>query len=113
MSFFTGTESTYQTVGGEELLNAMEEKGNDGVNVLDVRTSGEYAGGHIPGAANIDIMSPGFADKVSGLDKEATYYVYCASGNRSKTACSQMVSVGFKDVRNVAMGIMGWPGAIE
>ena len=31
----------------------------------------------------------------------------------AKTACSQMVNMGFTNVNNVRMGIMGWSGEIK
>lgn len=81
---------------------------NDTV-VLDVRTAGEYSGGKIRKARNIDIMSPGFADQVKNLPKDKTYLVYCRSGNRSAKACKIMAELGFKNLKNLAGGIMRWP----
>ncbi len=39
--------------------------------ILDVRTAGEFAGGKIRGARNIDIMSPNFVNQVKNLPKDA------------------------------------------
>ncbi len=69
--------------------------------VIDVRTPAEYAEGHLDGAENIDVMSPDFADHVDGLDRDATYYVYCRSGNRSGQARQRMQAMGFKAVHNI------------
>jgi len=76
--------------------------------LLDVRTAGEFAGGTIPGSKNIDFLSPTFAKKVESLDKEATYFVFCRSGNRSGQACKLMHKLGF-DVRNLSGGIGDFP----
>lgn len=76
--------------------------------LLDVRTSGEFAGGTIPGARNIDFFSPVFANTVQKLDKNATYFVFCRSGNRSGQACRLMHQMGF-DVRNLSGGIGSFP----
>jgi len=79
--------------------------------VLDVRTKGEYQSGKIPGAINIDLMSPDFQSRVAALDKNKTYFVYCRSGNRSGQACQIMSSKGLKSY-NLAGGIIGWRGKI-
>jgi rhodanese-related sulfurtransferase len=68
--------------------------------VIDVRTPEEYASGHLDGALNIDVQSPDFAQQVSQLDSEATYFIYCRSGNRSGQAMSQMANMGFGDMTN-------------
>lgn len=110
--FFTRTEKAYETVDCGELEKIIEN-GQGNVHLIDVRTEGEHFGGHIPNSLNINLMSPAFVSKLNELDRDQKYYVYCASGNRSRTACSQMVHMGFKEVYNVRMGMMGWAGAIE
>ena len=113
MNLFTKTqESTYSTVDCGELEQIIAKEGSK-IQLIDVRTPGEHASGHIPNSANINVMGGDFVSKLEFLDKEKAYYVYCASGNRSKTACSQMVYMGFKNVNNVRMGMMGWTGEIE
>jgi len=77
--------------------------------LLDVRTAGEFSGGTIPGSKNIDFLSPTFSKKVESLDKDATYFVFCRSGNRSGQACKMMHKMGF-DVRNLSGGIGDFPG---
>ena len=76
--------------------------------LLDVRTAGEYSGGTIPGSKNIDFLSPNFSKKVESLDKDATYFVFCRSGNRSGQACKMMHKMGY-DVRNLSGGIGDFP----
>lgn len=79
--------------------------------VLDVRTKGEFYSGRIPGAVNIDLMSPDFGRKIDALDKEKTYLVYCRSGNRSGEACRVMASKGLR-AYNLAGGIISWRGKL-
>lgn len=88
-----------------------ELKNNKDVVVLDVRTMGEFNSGKIPGAINVDVMRPDFAERVAGLDKGKRYLVYCRSGNRSAQACSVMASHGLK-AANLAGGIISWHGEI-
>lgn len=112
MNLFTKTQETFNTVDCNELEQVIKSNGKK-FGLIDVRTGQEHNGGHIPNSLNINLMSPDFVAKIEKLDKNKTYYVYCASGNRSKTACSQMVNMGFDKVNNIRMGMMGWSGNIE
>ena len=69
-----------------------------GGTIIDVRTPGEYADGHLESAVNIDIQGPDFEATLDGLDKGETYFVYCQSGNRSARAVERMGELGFTDV---------------
>lgn len=113
MNFFAKTEQDYKDIGCGELEQLIAEKGSGHVKLIDVRTEGEHVSGHIPDSLNINLMSPGFVAGLDDLDRNIPYYIYCASGNRSRTACGQMKQMGFKEVYNVKMGMMGWAGAIE
>lgn len=85
-----------------------EKMDDDNVVILDVRTPGEVKDGMIDGAINIDFMDPEFMGKVSGMDKNKTYLVYCQSGGRSARACKMMSESGFKNLYNMKEGYMGW-----
>jgi len=63
--------------------------------VIDVRTPGEWATGHLDGAINIDLEGADFASKVDALDHAANYVVYCHSGNRAGQAIDYMTNHGF------------------
>jgi len=78
--------------------------------ILDVRTPGEFAGGFIANAVNIDYNGADFNGEVSKLDKNKTYLVYCLSGKRSASAAAYMRSNGFKNVINLEGGILAWQG---
>ena len=71
--------------------------------VLDVRTPGEFAEGHLQGARNVDVMGTGFADAVDrlGLDRNTPVYVYCRSGNRSGNAVKILRGRGYSGAVNV------------
>lgn len=90
------------TIGPTELV---EVTADPDVVILDVRTPEEFAQGHVPGAVNIDMSSPTFADAIAELPKDTTYVVYCRSGNRSADAASQMADAGFTDVYDVDAGL--------
>ena len=82
-----------------------------GTVLLDVRTPGEFAQGHLPGARNIDVSAPDFAARISALDPSVPYAVYCHSGNRSAVAVQAMTASGFHDVFHLAGGITAWQQA--
>lgn len=69
--------------------------------VLDVRTPAEYSDSHAKDAINIDFLDGSFKDKISKLDRNAHYKIYCRSGNRSGQAEKLMRSMGFKNIENV------------
>lgn len=79
--------------------------------VLDVRQPNEYADGHIEGATNLNVLdSLTFKKRLKTLDKTKTYYVYCRSGGRSRTATNILRCNGFK-VKELQGGIGAWISA--
>ncbi|MFT2008023.1 rhodanese-like domain-containing protein [Pontibacter sp. 13R65] len=69
--------------------------------LVDVRTPAEFEGGHLQGAQNADFLSHEFQEAMQQWDKSKTYYLYCASGNRSGKAAKLMEEAGFKRVFNI------------
>jgi len=70
--------------------------------VIDVRTRGEYDAGHLSITdKQLDIMTGEFQRAISDMDKSATYYLYCRTGNRSGQAASMMRQSGFEKVYNI------------
>lgn len=93
-------------------LNQFDQKREapDAV-VLDVRTPHEYAAGHVPGAVNLDIHDPKFAQKLEALDKSKTYLVHCAMGVRSAAATRKMATLGFPHLFDFHGGFKAWENA--
>ena len=71
------------------------------VTLLDVRTPGEYANGHIAGAVNIPLDE--LRERLGELDRGKPVYVNCFSGLRSYIACRILTQDGF-DCRNLSGG---------
>jgi phage shock protein E len=69
-----------------------------GAQIIDVRSPGEYAGGHIKGSKNIPLQS--LSNSLGKLNKEKPVITCCASGMRSASAKSILQSNGFKEVYN-------------
>lgn len=82
-------------------------KSNPNAILLDVRTAGEFADGHIAKSVNIDVNAPGFDQKILKLDKNKPVYVYCTAGVRSKKAAGILKQKGFNAI-SMSGGINSW-----
>jgi phage shock protein E len=72
---------------------------NEGALILDVRSKGEFSGGHIKGSVNIPVdQLHSNMDKLK--DKNRVIITCCASGMRSASAKSILESNGFREVYN-------------
>jgi rhodanese-related sulfurtransferase len=104
----TGCSSSASGVTNMNVSEFSQKIKEAGVVTLDVRTPAEFAEGHIEGARLIDFQSGNFESEIAGLDKEATYAVYCRSGNRSGQAVAIMHDAGFHNVYNLDGGVIDW-----
>jgi thioredoxin 1 len=78
--------------------------------LLDVRTPGEFGGGHLPNAQNIDYRNAAFRDSLTRLDKTQPVFVYCLSGGRSAQAAEVLRKDGFSQVYELQGGYLKWTG---
>ncbi|MCZ7457483.1 rhodanese-like domain-containing protein [Streptomyces sp. WMMC940] len=81
---------TPTTLGTAEARTRLHE-----LTVIDVRTPGEYAGGHLPGALNVplDRIQRALPDIRRAADR-GDVLVVCASGARSGNACRILAEYG-------------------
>lgn len=106
----------FLSCGGQAYTNldtdAFEKKAaEEGTALVDVRTAGEYAEGHLKGAANIDCQEDGFLGKVeAAYPKETPLAIYCRSGKRSAAAAKKLAKAGYT-VFNMLGGINAWKEA--
>ncbi len=84
------------------------ESGNPLFQIIDVRTSAEYAGGHLEGAINIDLRAADFDARIAALDPAGTYLVYCMAGSRSASARDRMEQDNLREILNMLGGINAW-----
>jgi phage shock protein E len=78
------------------IRDLVKEKG---ATVIDVRSSWEYADGHVDGAVNIPLDE--ITQRVSEIQgMKAPYLLYCRSGNRSGMATSILQQSGVDQVFN-------------
>ena len=92
--------------GGAKLLGE-----NKSTVVLDVRTTEEFAGGHIAGARNLDFHAADFEQQLARLDRAKTYLVHCASGGRSGQSLEAFKKLKFESVYHLDGGFNAWKRA--
>ena len=69
--------------------------------VIDVRSKGEYDGGHVKDSINIPHYIIGQKISEHVKDKTAPINLYCAAGSRASTAKSTLINMGFTNVANL------------
>lgn len=102
------TQAETNSAAGVKALSSQEAKTlleqQQDIMVLDVRTAGEYASGHLRNSQLIDFYAPDFSERLKALDPEKTYLVYCAVGGRSREAAQQLQRLGFNQVYDATEG---------
>ena len=99
-------KQTYEQISAQE-AKAIMDKETDYV-IIDARTEEEFAGGHIPKAILIPEYEIAARAEAELPDKDALILVYCRSGRRSKIASSELVKLGYTNVKEFG-GIIDWP----
>ncbi|MDH4228172.1 MAG: rhodanese-like domain-containing protein [Nitrospirota bacterium] len=76
--------------------------------LLDVRSDGEFQGGHISGARHLPLDR--LKEGLPLLDalRERNVVVVCASGRRSALAALRLKGAGFNNVYNLSGGMLAW-----
>ena len=107
---FEKKEGDYMRINAEKAKEMMENL--EEFVLLDARTEEEFFEGHIPGAIVIphDEIFERAENEIS--EKDIPVFVYCRSGNRSKTASKALVDLGYSEVYEFG-GIIDWPYEIE
>lgn len=70
----------------------------EGAVIVDVRTPGEFQGGHIKGSINVPLQ--GIQSSLGKIPKNKTIITCCASGMRSASAKNLLKSAGYAEVHN-------------
>lgn len=103
-------QSQFKNISPDEAKKALDL--DKSIILLDVRTSEEYNEGHIPGSILVPVDSLESQILTTIPDKKTKIFIYCRSGNRSKTAAQIMINLGYTDVYDLG-GIKSWPYEIE
>ena len=84
-------------------------KRKDSLQIVDVRSPGEWKKGHVPGAQHIFV--PEIAKRMAELDRNKPTAVYCGSGYRASIVTSILKPLGFTDLWNVPGSWEAWKKA--
>ena len=76
----------------KQLMNTLDYD-MASVTLLDTRTQGEYAKGHVDGFINIPVDD--LRESLENMDKSKPVYVMCQSGLRSYISCRILAGEGF------------------
>ena len=77
--------------------------------IVDVRSPGEWKKGHVPGARHIFL--PELRKRIGELDSKKPTAVYCGSGYRASIAASILKEAGFDNLWNVPGSWEAWKKA--
>ena len=109
LSACTNGQNTNFGLNVNEFNNKLNQTPN--AQLIDVRTPGEYADGHLTNALNFDWNGAAFETQIKNLDKQKPVFVYCLSGGRSGSAAAKMRNEGFAAVYEMNGGMMKWRAA--
>ncbi len=90
-------------------LQAMLSQEGKSVFLLDVRTSGEWARGRIPGSVHIPMDE--VPRRLQEIPRDKKIVAVCASGARSEAVARYLGQQGFSWVANYRDGVSGWSRA--
>src|SRR5437867_7782678 len=93
---------------GQMSVHELNER-RASLQIVDVRSPGEWKKGHVPGAQHIFV--PELAKRMAELDRNKPTAVYCGSGYRASIAASILKPQGFTDLWNVPGSWEAWKKA--
>jgi rhodanese-related sulfurtransferase len=99
-------QASMKTASADEVKAVVEKKST--VILMDVRTSGEWAAGHLPGAIHVDRGLLEFIVWKAIPDQNAQIIVYCKTGGRATLATKTMLDLGYKNTRVAAVTYEAW-----
>jgi rhodanese-related sulfurtransferase len=101
-------QGVYGDITVNQADSLIKARPDSSVVILDVRTPGEYEKGHLKGAVMVNFLKRGFNRKLSKLDRDKAYIVYCKSGGRSAKTLTKMKKRKFREAYNMLGGIRDW-----
>jgi len=88
----------FKNIFGRRMKVDWKKLFQNGAQIIDVRTPGEFKNGHIRGAINIPLQQ--LAGHLSKIKKDRPVITCCASGMRSASAMRILKANGFAEVHN-------------
>jgi len=87
-------------------LDALLTQGGGGIQLVDVRSTGDIVRGTIPSADPIPLQM--LPQKLDRLSKQKTVVLFCQLGVRSTQACVYLEAQGFYEVLCLRGGFQAW-----
>lgn len=101
---YLNNPDTVLNISSQDLLLKML---GDEPYILSIRSSADYAIGHIPGAVNMSGGTLFESENLAKLPKDEKIYVYCYTGHTGSQVTALLNLCGY-DATNLTWGIMGW-----
>ena len=93
----------HATLTGEQAHAKVQQ----GAFLLDVRSPGEFAEGHLAGAVNVPVNELEATLASLPVDRNREIVVYCRSGMRSSRARTILLKAGYSKVEDLG-GMSNW-----
>lgn len=114
LMLIVGSTASCQTANKGRVLAPdayAKELTKENIQLVDVRTPGEFSAGHIEGARLMDWSGGQLQAEWQSLDKNKPVVMYCASGRRSAAASEFLRKNGFTDITDLDGGFNAWSAA--
>lgn len=85
----------------------LQQKLDEGAQLVDVRAEHEWEAGRIAGAKQVPLAE--LSERAGEIDRERPVVLYCRGGNRSTMATEALTEAGYDAVK-LSEGIVGWAG---
>lgn len=90
----------------QEALLERQQRADADLVVLDVRSPGEFAAGHVPGAMNIPHDRIG--EHLAEVPRDKDVVLYCQSGRRAGIAAQVLAEQGYTRLFHLEGDIAAW-----
>jgi rhodanese-related sulfurtransferase len=81
---------------------------NSGEVVIDCRSIDEFEVSHLNNAIHIPLQHLSIQKDSFPCNKDQTFFVYCNTGNRSRTFVTFLRSLGYTNCQSIAEGYEQW-----